>query len=247
MTTEKQQQANLANAKLSTGPCTEPGKSRAKLNALRHGLTGQFYVMSEADRLAYNDFEKNILATLAPVGHYERDLAVAIAQNRWRLNRARAIEFNIHGLGHQDLADDYQTGSPDTEVAVVQAQTWLNRHHALTNLPLYENRIERSLARTKKELDDLQTTRKAAEAAAIKEAELLLAQRVMNRESITPDTTVEVNGFVFSAKQLIAGINRKTELESARFYQSEGWDRSQKFRGSFRLPIISAETQPKAA
>ena len=91
MTTEKQQQANLANSKLSTGPRTEPGKSRAKLNALRHGLTGQFYVMSEADRLAYNDFEKNILATLAPVGHYERDLAVAIAQNRWRLNRARAI------------------------------------------------------------------------------------------------------------------------------------------------------------
>lgn len=243
MTTEKQQQANLANAQLSTGPRTEEGKARAKMNALRHGLTGQFCVMSEADRRAYNHFETGILQALAPVGVYEQDLAVSIAQNRWRLHRARAMEFNIHGLGQHDLAENYDTDSPEVEVAVTQAQTWLNRHHALTNMTLYENRIERSVARTRKELDELQSTRKAAEARAREEAELLLSQALMNKEAIAPETPIEVNGFLFSAAKLIAGLNRKSELASARFYQANRWDRTKRFTGAPVLPVIT----PKAA
>ena len=224
-----QQAANKSNAKKSTVPRTPEGKARAKMNALRHGLTGQFYVLSEADRLAYNDFEKNLLEALAPVGHYERDLAVSITQNRWRLHRARAMESNIQGLGQHDLADNYDTGSPETEVAITQAQTWLNSHQALTNLTLYENRIRRDVARDKKELDDLQTTRRAAEAKAREDAELLVAQSLMNKELLAAEATIEVNGFEFSSTNLIAGLNRKSALESARFYKSNNWDRTKPF------------------
>jgi hypothetical protein len=39
MTSERKLAANRINAKRSTGPRTEQGKSRAKHNALRHGLT----------------------------------------------------------------------------------------------------------------------------------------------------------------------------------------------------------------
>lgn len=39
MTTERQQAANKANAKASTGPRTEAGKKRSAKNARRHGLT----------------------------------------------------------------------------------------------------------------------------------------------------------------------------------------------------------------
>ena len=249
-----QQVANKANAQKSTGPRTPEGKARAKMNALRHGLTGQFYVLSEADRLAYNDFETNLLEALAPVGHYERDLAVSITQNRWRLHRARAMESNIQGLGQHDLADNYDTGSPETEVAITQAQTWLISHQALTNLTLYENRIRRDVARDKNELDELQATRKAAEAQAREEAELLVAQSLMNKEPLASDATVqvnvaqpsgliptnvllqdkiEVNGFEFSTTNLIAGLNRKFALESARFYKSNNWDRTKPFPKPF--------------
>ena len=38
MTTDRQQRANRANAKSSTGPRTTAGKARAAQNALRHGL-----------------------------------------------------------------------------------------------------------------------------------------------------------------------------------------------------------------
>ena len=213
---EAQQTANQANAQKSTGPRTPEGKARAKMNALRHGLTGQFCVMSEADHRAYTTFEADILEALAPVGHYERDLAVSIAQNRWRLHRARALESNIHGLGHHDLADNYDTNSPDTEVAVAQAQTWLNHHAAITNLTLYENRIRRDVARDKKELDELQTARKAAEAKAKEEAELLLQQSLTKNETVPATATIEVNGFVFSTTTLRASLNRKAALKSAR-------------------------------
>ena len=86
--------ANIANAMLSTGPRTEEGKAKARYNARRHGLTGQFYVMDEADRLAYNEHEAQMLAVLNPADYYERQLAIALAQDHWRINRVKGIEFN---------------------------------------------------------------------------------------------------------------------------------------------------------
>src|SRR5688572_28804585 len=38
MSTQKQRDANLSNAQLSTGPKTPEGKSKASLNALKHGF-----------------------------------------------------------------------------------------------------------------------------------------------------------------------------------------------------------------
>ena len=33
-----------------------------------------------------------------------------------------------HGLGHHNLADNYDTNNPDAEVAIALAQTWLKHH-----------------------------------------------------------------------------------------------------------------------
>ena len=107
-----QQLANIANAMLSTGPRTEEGKAKARYNARRHGLTGQFYVMDETDRLAYNNHEKEMLAVLNPADYYERQLAISIAQDHWRLNRVKGIEFNSYGIGHHEHAADAQATPP---------------------------------------------------------------------------------------------------------------------------------------
>src|ERR1700709_2446942 len=89
--------ANLLNAQKSTGPRTEEGKNNAKFNARRHGLTGQFYCMSEGDEKAYLSFQTNLLSELNPTGHYESQLAISITQDQWRLNRSRGVEFNAFG------------------------------------------------------------------------------------------------------------------------------------------------------
>lgn len=70
MATEKQIAANRRNAAKSTGPRTELGKARARMNALRHGLAvalGNQAVMSDvvleelSDRLARIETERGKL------------------------------------------------------------------------------------------------------------------------------------------------------------------------------------------
>jgi hypothetical protein len=41
MTSFKQIEANRRNARLSTGPVTEEGKSKSRRNTVRHGLTAE--------------------------------------------------------------------------------------------------------------------------------------------------------------------------------------------------------------
>ena len=159
------------------------------MNALRHGLTYQFYAFSEADRLAYTDFNKTSSKPSRPSATTKRDLAVSITRNGWRLHRARAMESNIQGLGQHHLADNYYTGSPGTEVVVTQAQTWLISHQA---------------------------TRNAGESKAREDPELVVAQSLRNKEPLAAKSKIQVNGFEFSTTNLIAGLNRKSALESAR-------------------------------
>ena len=239
--------ANFVNAQQSTGPRTEAGKARSRMNALRHGLTGQFYVMNEPDRIAYTAFEKDYLEALAPVGAVERQLAITLTQDNWRLNRARTIESNIEGLCHHEYAGEMDVDTPETEAAIVQAKTWLNHHNALTNLTLYENRIERMLARTEKRLETLQTARKALEAIALAEAELLLRQSIMLKEPVAAAKSLDVNGFVFSASKVLASLNRKLALAGAHFHKENGWDPKKSFPEAQPLSFLTPDTLPKAA
>ena len=68
----------------STGPKTPEGKRRCRLNAYRHGITGQLCVFAPEEQHAYEKHSKVILEALAPVGDFERDLAQSIADDGWR-------------------------------------------------------------------------------------------------------------------------------------------------------------------
>ena len=263
-----QRRANQANAQFSTGPRTEAGKARAAMNARRHGLTGQFFVMNEADRLAYIDFERGILESLQPAGPYENQLAVSIAQDHWRLNRSRAIEFNTFGLGHEEYADSTNAATPEVHAALTQAYTWRKENRGFTNITLYEGRVSRMITRHKKELAELQADRKAAEDLARAEAELLLRQSVMRGETLRDDQPVVIEcpshgglipaslrapgqtpvyGFVFSPSNLIAAINHKAALASARFYEKNDWNPNISYKEDPKLSSISVKPLPKAA
>ncbi len=224
--------------------------------------------MNDADRLAYNTFEKSFLDTLAPVGPVETQFAISIAQDHWRLNRSRAIEYNTYGLGHHEHEGDLDTDSPEVDAAITQAKTWRDYERGFTNIPLYETRVRRLIALNEKCLEELQAVRKAAEAKAREEAELLLCQMVMDGEEISESKPIviyparqpgliatnglsldqtEVNGFVFSPSKLIAGINQRTALERARFYGANNWDNSIPWKGAFRFDIKTTAPLPKAA
>src|ERR1700689_1526299 len=91
--------ANIANAQKSSGPKTEKGKHRTRLNAYRHGLTGQICLLTADEHKAFDQHCTGIRESLQPVGALEIDLARSIAEDHWRLKRARAIETGIFALG----------------------------------------------------------------------------------------------------------------------------------------------------
>src|SRR5205807_3832544 len=83
---------NKANAQKSTGPRTEAGKQRSKLNALRHGLTGQTVVLPSDDLIAYQRHCQQLHDQYHPKNPMEVQLTQAVADLSWRLNRITAIE-----------------------------------------------------------------------------------------------------------------------------------------------------------
>jgi hypothetical protein len=242
--------ANQLNSLKSTGPKTEAGKNVAKFNARRHGLTGQFYCMSQQDEEAYKTFEGSMLASLNPDGAYETQLAITITQDHWRLNRSRAVEFNLFGRGHDEFGDSIDAPSENTHAAGTMADTFSAEDRVFGNIALYETRIHRMIAKNEKRLDEIKAVRLAAEARALDEAELLVRyDDFLAKADIEPatisDTIVAgmnparaclfsanarssedilVNGFVFSAAAIREKIVRDHRLASAKKAASLNWD-----------------------
>jgi hypothetical protein len=159
--TEAQLNARRENAKHSTGPRTEAGKKRSSLNAVRHGLTGQIIVHTLEDQQAFTKHCDGIREALAPEGALEIDLAQAIAEDRWRLNRARALENSIFALGQTEHVPE-DSDQPELDAALAQGRTWMDHARELSLLTTYENRIRRSVEKNTAELRALQAERKFA-------------------------------------------------------------------------------------
>src|SRR5215475_1443105 len=107
----KQLIANQQNAQFSTGPRTEEGKNHSRMNARRHGMTGQFYALNTQDQIAFDAFRDGLLSVYKPANPLESQLAISIAEDHWRLNRARAIENNVYAWYLDGYVGDFDAPS----------------------------------------------------------------------------------------------------------------------------------------
>jgi hypothetical protein len=91
MVSEKQKQANIQNAQLSTGPVTPEGKAVVSRNAVKHGIFARDLVITAGDgredALEYQRLFTELKRDLVPVGRMEMLLVEKIAVNYWRLRR----------------------------------------------------------------------------------------------------------------------------------------------------------------
>ncbi len=89
-------EANRRNAKRSTGPRTERGKSIARFNAVTLGLFARHVAIPICDGYEPEKEFQTLLDELhqefQPVGIYEEWLVVKIAECMWRLRRATRCE-----------------------------------------------------------------------------------------------------------------------------------------------------------
>ena len=95
MTSFQQFEANRRNALRSTGPTTDAGKRRSRVNAVRHGLTAETVVGSLEDAEDYKAFEVTIIADYCAETAVARELVLRLASLLWRLRRATAIETDL--------------------------------------------------------------------------------------------------------------------------------------------------------
>ncbi len=144
-----------------TGPRTEEGKARCRLNAFRHGLTSQVFVFTAEEAPAFHKHHAAIVKHYQPSGPVETSLVDEIAHGIWRLQRAHAIEEGIFAVDSATNPDDSIPGP---------TRAWLDQSKSLALLATYERRIRHSLDRDKSELADIQTARKQQAAEAMDRA-----------------------------------------------------------------------------
>jgi hypothetical protein len=225
--------ANLANAQHSTGPKTEKGKHRTRLNAYRHGLTGQIRLLTAEEHEAFELHCTGIRESLEPVGVLETELAQSIAEDHWRLKRARAIESGIFAagvlgqLGHPYGGIREDAAQVPIDEALSQAHTWIAKSENFQLLALYEQRIHRAIEKNMAQLRTLRAERKAARQQALEEAQLLAQLAYSKGEKYDParDFPPEILqiGSDFSSVGIRRLINRNQRLNEARHCAETKW------------------------
>ncbi len=156
------------NGSKSRGPTTPEGKARSSRNALKHGLTATFSVLSHESEKDFDSFFDAYLDRFRPADPVEAELVHTLAVSRWRLRRIASLESNLFNnellLSQQSIPHEIPTTGDGARLA------WLfNRLAAGSALPLlmrYESSLNRAHDRALKQLEHLQKLRNEPTAAA---------------------------------------------------------------------------------
>jgi hypothetical protein len=92
MASEQQIAANRANAKQSTGPKTEAGKTQSRKNAWRHGLTAKTLVIDGENPKDLDSLRAAFEVQFKPQNALQFELVERLAVTAWRLRRIPAFE-----------------------------------------------------------------------------------------------------------------------------------------------------------
>ena len=199
-------------------PQPETPRDRRALSNLKHGLTGKIYLLTQGDQMAYNNLCRGLHESLAPEGSMETELAQAIADDRWRLQRAATLESSIFAEASEKFAAESAdaTGDPELDAALSAGRTWTAEARNLNLLTLYESRIQRRFEKNMAELRKLQAERKAALAEAIAEAAALLQLAESKGQIYNPAEAFLLRNFEFSTDEIAREISRWRRLNEAR-------------------------------
>jgi hypothetical protein len=144
MSTKKQIAANRRNAKHSSGPTSEAGKTASSMNALRHGLRARKLVLKNETQEDYNQLHDSLQNQFPPETPAEQFLVDQAAIAQWKLARAEAYEA---------ASCDEHEGDPDRCCAIV------------ARMSLATARLERSFFKAYKELERIKAARSQPAAA----------------------------------------------------------------------------------
>ncbi|MDR3703449.1 MAG: hypothetical protein P4L56_27620 [Candidatus Sulfopaludibacter sp.] len=189
-------------------PVEPKPRDKRAFNAYRHGLTGHVLVIAPSDEQPYKDHCQGIHQYFAPVGGMEIDLAQQIADDRWRMKRACAMESAVVVRG-LNQPDDAQSGNEQVDVALAMGRVWGEQKKDLNLLSLYESRIQRRIEKNTALLLQLQEHRRAALQEIVEQAAILGETYEFPPEAFPPN-------FVYSSAQIARLAAHRRRLEAVR-------------------------------
>ena len=105
MASDKQLRANRSNAKQSTGPRTQSGKARSRLNSGKHGLTAKTLVNSDEDPAQFDKLRAELLEEYDPQSALKCELVERLSSLLWRLRGIPAFEAAIINARRGEVDD----------------------------------------------------------------------------------------------------------------------------------------------
>ena len=155
MASDKQIKANRENAKKSTGPRTNSGKTRTAKNALKHGLLAQDAVLPGEDPAEFDQHITSFEDTYLPRNRVEKEIVRQIADSSWRMQRLSRIETAVIAAGIDNTRRssslfNYDTGPmPEDrqERTHILGWTMLTRIRLLNSLARYDGHLGRRFFR----------------------------------------------------------------------------------------------------
>src|SRR3954447_10341148 len=145
MATAKQIEANRRNAQKSTGPKTEDGKQRTRLNALKHGLGAIHVPLPHEDPNEYTYILTGLMETYQPANAQEQMLVHNIASAYLRMQRTSRFEaslMNGHIVNVKEKHGKSVAPHPNDDIGVVLAMADGNLEQAFLLLDRYEKRAQ---------------------------------------------------------------------------------------------------------
>jgi len=216
MASQKQIDANRANAQKSSGPRSMESKAKTRLNAMRDGITGQVITLSEEDLPFFEKLKAELIADLAPKTVLELRLASGIAWDTWRLDRLRAVEMNMYALGNSDPDNDVECPDSQLHTTMTSAVTFAKESGKFALMSTYEQRLNRSLHKNLATLRELQAERKDSFQRDLNEEIHIARANDLKGLSYKAPTRPGPNGFVFSTAEILSAANRDSILYAAR-------------------------------
>ena len=234
---EAQLIANRANAKLSTGPKTEAGKSRSSLNAVKTGLTGRVVLLPSEDAEIYQKHLDRFFHKYSPVNDDEHDLVQSIADDNWRLLRIAPLEASIYAIGHDTCAEFVaHEKDPAKREGALLGHIYLTYKKELTNIALQERRLHNQLDKAVTKLEALQKDR-----ADQRLKELAQAKRSLENcevHNVEPDFADF--GFDFSVAEFETFLVRSVTFFVLSGGKTLNFDT---FLAAYRIEIAETETE----
>ena len=161
MPTNAQIRANRNNAKKSTGPRTQEGKTRSAKNALKHGLLARDAVLPGEDPADFDRQLSALEADIQPANSLEFELVRQIADAQWRMRRLTRLETGFLAAAVDDQRRHLEKRRPDELRPGYDGETlllgsaMLDRTQAFVHLARYDGHLSRRFFRAVKQLSDL--------------------------------------------------------------------------------------------